>query len=207
MKKVKATREKPVKANCCTTGCFSHKWIIAVIVVVLIIAAVSFAVKEKREWRRYDGSKYQDILIKTEVQTAVSMLDYFYGKTADGTTTFEQAKLEAADALRQLRYGDDKTGYFWADTTEGVNVVLYGKADVEGKNRYNDHVNGVYYVRNILEKGMNGGGYTDYYYPKINGEEPKEKRAYSMVYEPFGWVVGTGYYIEDAGGRNNCFKK
>jgi methyl-accepting chemotaxis protein len=48
-----------------------------------------------------------------------------------------QAPNEAAqDLLRDMHYGTD--GYFCADTKEGVNVVLYGRKDTEGRNRIND---------------------------------------------------------------------
>jgi len=37
-----------------------------------------------------------------------------------------------------------------------------------------------------------GGGYTDYYFPKKQGGAHLPKRAYSVAFAPFGWVVGTG---------------
>ena len=67
----------------------------------------------------------QDLLIKSEVETAVSMLQAIYTKHQQGAMTLEKAKELGADLLRELRYGTD--GYFWADTLEGVNVVLYGR--------------------------------------------------------------------------------
>ncbi len=67
----------------------------------------------------------QDELVKSEVETAVSMLKAIYEKHQRGELTLEQAEKLGADLLRELRYGTD--GYFWADTTEGVNVVLYGR--------------------------------------------------------------------------------
>jgi methyl-accepting chemotaxis protein len=75
----------------------------------------------------------QDMLIKSEIETAVSMLQALFNKHQEGEITLEQAKNLGAYLLRELRYGTE--GYFWADTEEGVNVVLYGRKDVEGKNR------------------------------------------------------------------------
>ena len=91
-----------------------------------------------------------DMLIKCEVETAVSMLQAIYDKHQNGEMTLEAAKKLGADLLRDLRYGDG--GYFWADTTEGVNIVLYGNKDVEGKNRLEakDH-HGNFYIKNLLE--------------------------------------------------------
>ena len=140
----------------------------------------------------------EDFVIKTQVETTVSLLDGLYQKHLKGEFTLDQAKQTGADLLRELRYGDKKDGYFWADTTEGVNVVLYGNKDVEGTNRWDSFVGGVYHVREIIKNGMKeGGGYTDYYFPKKDEAIPLPKRGYSLLFEPFGWVVGTGYYLED----------
>lgn len=135
----------------------------------------------------------KDLLIKSEVETAISMLEAIEMKHQQGEMTFNQAKKLGADLLRVLRYGDE--GYFWADTEEGVNVVLYGRKDVEGKNRLNaKDPNGVYYIKEFIALAKSGGGYAEYYFPKMEGSKPQPKRSYVMLFKPFGWVVGSGYY-------------
>jgi methyl-accepting chemotaxis protein len=138
-------------------------------------------------------SSTQDALIKSEVETAVSMLQGIYAQSQKGTMTLEEAKVLGADLLRDLTYGTD--GYFWADTTEGVNVVLYGRKDVEGRNRLEDKdENGVFYVKELLAAGAAGGGYVEYSFAKKGETTPQSKRSYVAPFQPFGWVVGTGYY-------------
>jgi methyl-accepting chemotaxis protein len=135
----------------------------------------------------------QDLLIKSEVETAVSMLQAIFKKQQQGAMTIAQAKELGADLLRDLRYGTD--GYFWADTTEGVNVVLYGRKDVEGRNRLEDKdEKGTFYVKELLAKGKAGGGYFDYWFAKKGQSKAQPKRSYVQLFEPFGWVVGSGYY-------------
>ncbi len=134
----------------------------------------------------------RDTLVKSEVETAYSMLGALSAKVDSGALTLAQAKKIGADTLREMRYGTD--GYFFADTSKGVNVVLPGNTAVEGTNRYNDQIDGVNYVQQIIAAGMNGGGYTDYSYPKLGETTPAPKRAYSMYFAPFDWNVGTGYY-------------
>ncbi len=137
----------------------------------------------------------KDMLIKCEVETAVSMLQAVYNKYEAGEMSLEDAKKLGADLLRELRYSEG--GYFWADTIEGENIVLYGNDDVEGKNRLQaqDH-HGNYYIKDLLAAGMNGGGYVQYWFPKLKQEEPVAKRSYALLFKPFDWVVGTGYYKE-----------
>ncbi|MCL5024864.1 MAG: cache domain-containing protein [Nitrospirae bacterium] len=139
------------------------------------------------------GESSQDLLIKSEVETAVSMLQAVYARHTRGEMTLDQAKQLGADLLRGLRYGTD--GYFWADTTEGVNVVLYGRKDTEGRNRLEDKdLKGTFYVKAFLAKGKAGGGYVEYLFPKKGQTTPLAKRSYVLPFQPFGWVVGSGYY-------------
>ena len=138
-------------------------------------------------------STAKDLLIKSEVETAVSMLQAISAKQQQGEMTLEQAKKLGADLLRELRYGTE--GYFWADTTEGVNVVLYGKKDVEGKSRLEDKDrNGTFYIKEFLAKGKAGGGYVEYWFPKREQSTAQAKRSYVLLFKPFRWVVGSGYY-------------
>ncbi len=136
-----------------------------------------------------------DEMIKTQVETAVSLVNYHYQRAREGEVSMERARRDAADALRDLRYGEE--GYFWVDTSDGTNVVLLGR-DSEGTNRMDlQDVNGKYIIREIIEKGSQpGGGYTDYWFPKSGGGEAFPKRGYSLLFEPFDWVVGTGNYID-----------
>ncbi len=135
----------------------------------------------------------QDLLIRSQVQTAISMLETISSKQQSGELTPEQARRLGADLLRGLHYGDD--GYFWADTTEGVNVVLYG-SEVEGKSRLEaKDVKGKPFIKDFIAKAKAGGGYVDYWFPMKGQTSPLPKRSYVQLFEPFGWVVGTGYYL------------
>lgn len=136
-----------------------------------------------------------DTNIKQQVETAVSMLQAIYDKSQKGEISFEEAKKLGADLLRELRFGEE--GYFWADTSKGVNVVLLGN-DTEGTNRFNaQDVNGHYFIQDIINKGMQGGGFSEWWFPKKDQTEALPKRGYSMYFEPFDWVLGTGNYIDD----------
>lgn len=141
------------------------------------------------------GSEPRDLLVKSQVETAVSLLQAVYAKHQKGEFTLEEAKRLGADLLRELRYGQD--GYFWADTTAGVNVVLHGQKDTEGRNRLEDKdPKGYAYVKAFLEKGRAGGGFVEYMFSKLGDPVPHPKRSYVKLFEPFGWVVGSGYYLD-----------
>ncbi|WP_345976150.1 cache domain-containing protein [Sulfurimonas sp. HSL3-7] len=135
----------------------------------------------------------EDKLIKSEVETAVSMLQAIFAKHQEGEMSLAAAKKLGADLLRELRYGSE--GYFWADTTEGINVVLYGRKDVEGKNRIDaKDQNGTLFIREFLKTAKNGGGYVEYWFPKRGESVARPKRSYVLLFKPFGWIIGSGYY-------------
>ena len=74
-------------------------------------------------------------------------------------------------------------------------MVLYGRKDVEGKNRLEDKdQQGVFYIKEFLAKGKAGGGYAEYWFPKKGQTKTQPKRSYVLLFKPFGWVVGSGYY-------------
>jgi methyl-accepting chemotaxis protein len=121
------------------------------------------------------------------------MLQGIYDRQQAGELTPEQAKSLGANLLRGLSYSPD--GYFWAHTSEGVSVVLYGRPDVEGRNRLEDKdEKGTYYVKEFIKFGQAGGGYVDYWFTKKGGSVAQPKRSYTLLFQPFGWVVGSGYY-------------
>ncbi|WP_238882037.1 methyl-accepting chemotaxis protein [Clostridium sp. YIM B02551] len=136
-----------------------------------------------------------DLTIKNQVESAISVLDGLNSKYKKGEITLSEAQKQGADLLRNMKYG--KEGYFWADTLDGTNVVLLGK-DTEGKNRLDSKdTKGNSYMKDIIANGQKPeGGYTEYYFPKAGETESLPKRAYSKYYEPFGWVIGTGNYID-----------
>ncbi|MDF2612402.1 MAG: methyl-accepting chemotaxis sensory transducer with Cache sensor [Clostridia bacterium] len=171
---------------------------LTVMIILIGIAAWSMISIQNAYLQKFEASIRQDFdnLIKTQVQSAVSLVQHYYDSFKRGEISEEQAKEMAASSIRNLKYGAD--GYFWIDTFEGVNVVLLGR-DTEGTNRMEaKDEKGKYLIKEIIENGRKtDGGFSDYYFTKKDGKEPLPKRAYSLAFEPFEWVVGTGNYTDD----------
>ncbi len=140
--------------------------------------------------------------LKDQTQAAISVIDTIYKRQQAGLITEEQAKTEAAALVRAMRYEGD-AGYFWIDTYEGINVVLLGRQDTEGKSRINaTDPTGKQFIREMIDNGrQSGGGYTDLMFAKPNQTEPLPKRNYTAAFEPYGWVVGTGVWIDYIDGQ------
>ena len=135
--------------------------------------------------------------LKIQTETAISLIGQIHKRQQAGLITEEQAKLEAAALVRDLRY-DEGAGYFWVDTYEGVNVVLLGRQNAEGKSRINaTDPTGKQFIKEMIENGRKpGGGYTDLMFAKPNQTEPLPKRNYTASFDPYKWVIGTGIWID-----------
>ena len=76
-------------------------------------------------------------------------------------------------------------------------MVLLGRPS-EGKSRI-DLVdpNGTYFIKEMLANGLKeGGGFTDLMFAKPNETTPLPKRNYTVCFQPWGWVMGTGVWID-----------
>ena len=146
----------------------------------------------------YENRLREDIMseLKNETQEAMSICQIMYDRSQAGTMSLEEAQLEAANIIRELKYNDG-SGYFWVDTSEGINVVLLGR-DTEGQSRWDSvDPNGTYFIQEMIKNGMqSGGGYTNLMFAKPNETEPLPKINYTAYFEPFDWVMGTGVWVD-----------
>ena len=138
-----------------------------------------------------------ELQLRTQTQTAISLIDSVYKRQQAGQLTEQQAMTEAADLVRNLRYEGD-AGYFWIDTFDGVNVVLLGRQETEGTSRINlTDPQGKQFIKEMIENGRKqGGGFTDLMFAKPNQTEPLPKRNYTAAFDPYKWVIGTGVWID-----------
>ena len=156
------------------------------------------AVKENdrliREYRR-DMEESAKLQLEWQTHSALSVVNHCYQAQLRGEMTQEEAMQRAADLIRNMRY-DNGQGYFTIDTDQGVNVVLLG-SDAEGKLRIDaKDPEGNYYIREMIEQAKQGGGFSDFMFPKPGLREPLPKRYYTMEFSPYHWVIGTGIWLD-----------
>ncbi len=136
--------------------------------------------------------------IKSQVQGALSVTQSFYDRSQRGELTETEAQRMAAEAIRAMRYRDDASGYIWIDG-EDYNLVMHPiLTEQEGTNRYDlTDQNGVKVTQNIVATAKAGGGYNEFYFTKSDGVTVAPKIAYSELFQPWGWAIATGNYVDD----------
>jgi len=138
--------------------------------------------------------------IKSQVQSTLSILQSEYDKYQAGEKTEEEAKEDAKEIIRVMRYRDDQSGYFWIDDTDYILVMHPILAEQEGNNRYElEDQNGVMIIQEIMKvcQSADKGGYNEFYFTKADGVTVAPKIAYSEIFEPWGWIVSTGNYVDE----------
>lgn len=181
--------------------------IITYALIALIVAAVvsGVAIYYIRSSTDMAYSNYEEAMnqgynteIKSEVQSSIAVIEYYYNRFKAGELTEEQAKTEAKEAVRKMRYRDDNSGYMWIDASDYSLVMHPILPQNEGQNRYTlQDQNGVMIIQEIMKTANNGGGYNQFYFTKADGVTVALKVAYSQKFEPWGWIVTTGNYVDD----------
>lgn len=89
--------------------------------------------------------------IKSEIQSAIAIIQTYYDRSQAGELTEEEAKELAKEVIRGMRYRDDDSGYMWIDDTD-YNLVMHPiLPEQEGNNRYDlTDQNGVKIIQNII---------------------------------------------------------
>jgi methyl-accepting chemotaxis protein len=132
------------------------------------------------------------------------MIDVGYGVLANyhrletaGQLTRAQAQAGAIAEIKSLRY--DKVEYFWINDMTPRMVMhpikpeldtkdLSGMQDPTGNRLFNGFVD-------VVKK--QGAGFYSYLWPKPGFDQPVPKISYVRGFEPWGWIIGTGIYLDD----------
>ncbi len=131
---------------------------------------------------------------------ALSLLSELDEKIKQGKITPENARKEAVGHLRNLRYGPEGNEYFWINDMNPFMVMHPYRPDLEGKDLtfFKDAAGNYPFVAMVEMVMQNQGGYVNYYWQWKNlPQKIVPKISYVKGFSPWGWIIGTGAYMED----------
>ncbi len=169
--------------------------ILSILVLVLLpVAIILLYILPKMEEKMLEGKKEK---LQSVVESACSTLKFYHDKAANGQLSQDEAKKMAADELNALRYAGAE--YFFAYDFDGTVMALGSDPKLMGTNRITlKDAYGTELVREIVRIGKDEKeGFLTYYYPKLGEKEASPKLSFVKQYEGWGWVVGSGVYIDD----------
>ena len=142
--------------------------------------------------------------IRNLVEVAQGVASYYDKEAQAGKLSKEEAQQAAMSAIKGLRY--EKSEYFWIQDTNLKMLMHPIKPELDNKDlsQLKDK-NGKFLFQEFNRVvSESGAGFVDYVWPKPGFEDPVPKISYVMAYKPWGWIIGTGIYIDDV---NATFKQ
>ncbi|QCR31172.1 methyl-accepting chemotaxis protein [Lysinibacillus sp. SGAir0095] len=190
-------------------GLFAHSIKRKLLTVSILLLSIPMIILGILSYQKSSSSLSElgETNLKNSVEYTIELMNVLNEQVENGDLTLDEAKEKVKLAIlgemqedntrpinKNLDLGEngyvfisDKEGNLIAHpTSEGSN--LWDKQDINGKN----------YAQEFIKNGLNGGGFTNYFYPLPNNQEQiEEKVTYSKAFDDWGWVVVAGTYMMD----------
>lgn len=163
--------------------------------VILLLLAIPFGITVK-DYR-------SDLMLEKQsqtqhlVETAYTLLEHYAQQATQGALSTEQAQAAAKQAIAQLRYGNND--YFWINDAQPAMVMHPMKPDLNGKDlrSFKDPNGKALFIEMVKVAQQSQQGVVEYQWPKPGAEQPVDKVSYVKLFKPWGWIIGTGIYVDD----------
>lgn len=174
-------------------------WLILIVALVsMTLLALGALATLRGEYRQAEITKATHL-----VESAHALMGVYHAKEVSGELTGEQARAEALEALRALRYGGGKE-YYWVNDMNNVMIMHPMAPQTEGMDLTN--INNDNGARNVIVEMVDlarkqGIAHIEYTWTRP-GQDPAEdigvdKIAAFAHFKPWDYMIGTGTFIED----------
>jgi PAS domain S-box-containing protein len=138
--------------------------------------------------------------IRELTNSAISILAEYHAEERAGRLTRGQAQEAAVARVRDLRYGKDGKDYFWITDMHPRMVVHPYRTDLNGKDvsDFRDPQGNRVFMEFARAVREHQEGYVEYVWQwKDDPQRLAPKQSYVKGFAPWGWVIGTGLYMDD----------
>ena len=139
-------------------------------------------------------------MIRELTETVWSLLESYHERELSGELTPEEARLRAVLRIGKLRYGPEKKDYFWINDMAPRMIMHPYRRDLDGQDisGFEDPNGKHLFVEFVRVVKAQGAGYVDYMWQwKDDPVKITPKLSYVKGFAPWGWIIGTGMYIDD----------
>ncbi len=137
-------------------------------------------------------------LVRDRVYEAHAVAEHLFRKYSP-LLTQQEVGAAVKEALRPVRF-DNGRGYFFAIRLDGTEELFADRPDLEGHNLQEvQDSEGRFVVREMLRIARrHSEGFYTYTWSKPGRQgRGYPKLAFVKLFEPLGWVIGTGEYLDD----------
>ena len=166
--------------------------------ILLLVVAVFIGFGVMIASQTYSGLlEGKEIKTRHLVENTIGILEYFHEQEQQGTLSREQAQAGALAAIKKLRYG--RNDYFWVNDLQPVMMMHPMNPALDGQNLsgYKDPDGNQIFNEFVRIAKNDGAGFYNYRWPMPGARDPVEKISYVQQFKPWGWVLGTGVYVDD----------
>lgn len=139
-------------------------------------------------------------MLRELTYSAISMIDNWQQMEESGELSKENAQKSAIKQIKSLRYGDELKDYFWVTDTVPKMLTHPYRPDLNGNDLSNvtDSKNKKLFVEMVKLVNLSSEGFVDYMWQwKDDSTRIVPKLSHVKKFEKWGWVIGTGIYLED----------
>lgn len=145
---------------------------------------------------RDDLFEAKKLTIKNAVEAVHGMVETHYAVANSGKITAQEAQQKVIDLIRKLRYAQNE--YFWINDMKPFFVVHpYPDMDQKDASDLKDETGRRMIVEMVDKVKSQGEGYVDYIWRRQDTGRPTKKISFVKGFAPWGWVIGSGIYVED----------
>ena len=169
----------------------------SLLVLLLFVLAIFGIITPKIEKSFIDLKKE---MIRELTVAAWGILAECGRKELSGALTREQAQQLALTEIQHLRYGNEGKDYFWIIDLRSVMIMHPYRAELNNTDvsSYHDTLGNPVFSKFVEIARTHGEGYTLYRWQwKDDPTRIEPKLSFVKLYEPWGWIVGTGVYLDD----------
>lgn len=139
-------------------------------------------------------------MIRELTESTIGILAEYDQKIKSGVSGADEAKNEAKEQIRMLRYGPEGKDYFWINDMHPFMIMHPYRQDLEGMDLtlFRDSEGNYPFVAMVEKVLQSKSGYVNYYWQwKDSSAKVSPKISYVKSFPPWGWILGTGIYTED----------
>jgi methyl-accepting chemotaxis protein len=168
-------------------------WLILIVAVLMLFALGLLMLRQIHD-DLYQAKRQQTQHV---VQTASGILTFYHSLETSGVMTRDAAQKQALSAVRGLRYDHDD--YFWINDLTPAMIMHPANPKLDGQNlsAIRDPDGFAVFNEFVILAKAKGAGIVNYRWPKPGAEAPVAKTSYIQLFEPWGWIIGSGVYVDD----------
>jgi methyl-accepting chemotaxis protein len=175
-------------------GIFQKVMSISIIFNTLMIIWAFFYLMPLMEQKLMDEKRNAT---KDVLDIAYTLVAAYEQKVVHGQQTRQEAQKNALSMIGQLRYRDND--YFWINDLEPRMLMHPNFPELDGKNlaQERDPTGKYLFLEMVSTVKKENEGFVEYMWPKPGTTQPVPKLSYVRLFKPWGWIIGSGIYVDD----------